>query len=98
METLARLLVALLVIVAPTVLYLGLLRGLQKLRDDALLLELAESDDAPREVSATAARALDRPTAPADEPRRDGTVACSKCGELNMVGARYCRDCVGELH
>jgi hypothetical protein len=98
MDLVFRLLVALFVITAPTVLFLGLMRGLEKLRDDALLLRLAESDDAPQDVSTAAARALDR------EPiRTDGQghtadeVACSTCGESNMLGARYCQACLGEL-
>ena len=99
MELLARLLVALFVIAAPTVLYLGLLRGLEKLRDDALLMRLAESDDAPRDVSAAAAKALERPPIRAEgRLRTDDAIACSSCGESNMVGARYCRGCLGELH
>jgi hypothetical protein len=98
MELVFRLLVALFVITAPTVLYLGLLRGLERLRDDALLLRLAESDDAPRDVSTAAARALDRPQIRGGESRRDDAVACSSCGESNMVGARYCRGCLANLH
>jgi hypothetical protein len=99
MDLLARLLVALFVITAPTVLYLGLLRGLEKLRDDALLLRLAESDEAPQDVSTAAARALDRPPIRAEgQSRNDNAVACSSCGESNMMGARYCQGCLGELH
>jgi hypothetical protein len=99
MDLVFRLLIALFVITAPTVLYLGLLRGLKKLRDDALLMRLAESDDAPQGVSTAAARALDRPPIRADErPGRDDSVACSSCGEPNMVGARYCQGCLGEIH
>ncbi|MFC4448163.1 zinc ribbon domain-containing protein [Halorussus aquaticus] len=102
-----RLLVACLVITAPTVLYLGLLRGLEKMRDDALLLALAERDDAPRDVSSAAAEALDKPPIRADgrgpnatddpAPTVD-TFVCSACGESNMSGAKYCRECLGELN
>lgn len=98
MELLARLLVALFVITAPTVLYLGLLRGLEKLRDDALLVRLAESDETPQEVSATAARALDRRPPSVEKRRRNDAASCSDCGERNMVGARYCQECLGEIH
>lgn len=98
MEVVFRLLVALFVITAPTVLFLGLVRGLEKLRDDALLLRLAESDEAPRDVSAAAARALDREPIRTDGlSHTDDEVACSTCGQSNMLGARYCRACLGEL-
>lgn len=98
MDLVFRLLVALLVIVAPTVLFLGLMRGLEKLRDDALLLRLTESDDAPRDVSTAAARALDKRPVRADgRSRNDDAAACSSCGESNMLGARYCQGCLGEL-
>lgn len=97
MDLVFRLLVALLVITAPTALFLGLMRGLEKLRDDALLMRLAESDDTPRAVSATAARALgDRPTHPTGQTD-DNSLACSTCGESNMLGARYCQECLKQL-
>lgn len=99
-----RLLVALFVITTPTLLFLGLWRGLQKLRDDALLLRIAESDDAPDDVSSAATEALDKGPIRADGSGSDGSpptpdsVACSSCGESNMVGAKYCQGCLGELH
>lgn len=68
-----RLLVACLVIAGPTVLFLGLMRGLEKMRDDALLLALAERDDAPRDVSNAAAEALDRGPIRADGRGADAT-------------------------
>lgn len=102
-----RLLVACFVIASPTLLYLGLLRGLEKLRDDALLMRLAESDDAPQNVSSAAAETLDKGPIRADGhgsnaeddpvPTADSFV-CSTCGESNMTGARYCQDCLGELN
>lgn len=99
MDLAFRLLVALFVITAPTVLYLGLVRGLEKLRDDALLLRLAESDEASREVSAAAARALDDRPVRADggSGRSAETVVCESCGESNMLGARYCQGCLDQL-
>jgi len=102
-----RLLVACLVIVSPTLLYLGLLRGLERLRDDALLMRLAESDDAPQNVSSAAAEALDtgpiradgRGSNAADDPvPAADSFVCSTCGESNMTGARYCHYCLGELN
>lgn len=93
-----RLLVAVVVIVTPTVLFLGLMRGLEKLRDDALLMRLADSDDAPRDVSTAAATVLEKPPNLTDgRPPSDDAVTCSHCGESNMVGARYCQECLGKL-
>lgn len=91
-----RLLVACFVISMPTVLFLGLVRGLEKLRDDA-----------PQDVSNAAAKALDKGPIRADGngsgaaddpvPAADSFV-CSTCGESNMTGARYCQSCLGELN
>lgn len=103
-----RLLVAGFVITAPTVLFLGLMAGLEKLRDDALLTTLAERDDAPRDVSGAAAQALDKgpiradgngTNAADDDPAAvTESFVCSTCGESNMSGARYCRACLDELN
>jgi hypothetical protein len=106
-----RLLMACFVISAPTLLFLGLMRGLEKVRDDSLLLALAERDDTPQDVSSAAAEALDKGPIRADgrgeENRSSGgdaeTVptadefACATCGASNMAGAKYCQDCLGEL-
>ena len=109
-----RLLVACMIIAAPTVLFLAMMRGLEKMRDDALLLALAERDDAPRDVSNAAAEALDRGPIRADgrgsdatddpaSPAHDSASAlhaftCSTCGASNMTGAKYCGRCLGELN
>lgn len=107
MNLVLRLLVACFVIASPTLLFLGLMRGLEKLRDDALLLRLAEDDDAPNDVSSAAAQALDKGpiradghgSNPADDPVPTAdSFVCSTCGESNMTGARYCQQCLGELN
>lgn len=108
MDLALRLLVACFVITAPTVLYLGLVRGLERLRDDALLTELAERDDVPEDVSSAAAEALDKGPIRADGRGTSGvdavdtapapdSVVCSTCGEANMFGAKYCQECLDEL-
>lgn len=107
MSLVLRLLVACFVITMPTVLFLGLVRGLEKLRDDALLIRLAESDDATQDVSNAAAEALDKGSIRTDgtgssaagepAPAADSFV-CSTCGESNITGARYCQDCLNELN
>ncbi|WP_276301706.1 DUF7577 domain-containing protein [Halorussus lipolyticus] len=109
MDLALRLLVACFVIASPTLLFLGLMRGLEKLRDDALLMRLAESDDAPRDVSSAAAEALDKGPIRADGRGSSGSSAgdsvptadsyvCATCGATNMNGARYCQQCLGELN
>jgi hypothetical protein len=105
MDLAFRLLVALFVIVTPTLLFLGLMRGLEKLRDDALLLRLAENEDAPEDVTSAAARALEtgpiradgHGSSAANAPTPD-SYACSTCGESNMRGAKYCQNCLRELN
>lgn len=107
MNVALRLLVACFVIVSPALLFLGLMRGLEKLRDDALLMRLAESDDTPQDVSSAAAEALDKGpiradghgSNTADDPvPTTASFVCSTCGESNMTGARYCQSCLGELN
>jgi hypothetical protein len=110
MDLALRLLIACFVITAPTLLFLGLMRALEKIRDEALLLALAERDDAPEDVSSAAAEALDRGPIRADGRGSGGAdgatdpvpvadrFACSTCGASNMVGAKYCQDCLGELN
>ena len=84
MDLALRLVVAGVVMVAPTVLYLGLLRGLERLRDDALLLSLAESDDAPDDVSSAAASALKkRPIRGDDAVRPDNSVRADGSGRTD---------------
>jgi len=98
MELAYRLLVALGVLVAPTLLYVGLLRGLRWLRNDALLARIAERDDVSPELSRFAADATG--TAPVrvdggDPAASAGT--CPNCGERNRPETTYCRRCVTEL-
>jgi hypothetical protein len=108
MDLALRLLIASFVITAPSVLFLGLMRGLEKLRDDALLLQLAERDDVPQDVSSAAAQSLDKGPIRADGDGSNGASAidpapapdyraCPTCGESNMTDATYCGDCLAEL-
>lgn len=108
MDLALRLLIACFVITAPTVLFLGLMRGLERLRDDALLTRLAESDDAPDDVSSAARRSLDKGPIRADGRGTTDASAidpapapefrvCSTCGESNVRSATYCKGCLAEL-
>jgi len=86
-ELAARLAVAAVAIVGPTVLYLGLWRFLSWLRDDALIDRLAARGaveaprPAPADVLASATAGLDR--------RR-----CPACGTRLIAGSTRCRDCL----
>lgn len=103
MDLAYRLLIYFVAMIGPTVLFLGLMRGLEWLRDDALLLSIAESDTADPEVSNAAARAVGRAPVLADGGRTETdasdpeSAVCSSCGESNRTGSRHCRTCVGEL-
>ncbi|WP_225335806.1 DUF7577 domain-containing protein [Halomicrobium urmianum] len=83
---------AVFVIVAPTLLFLGLWRGLDALRDDELV-EMAreqgylESSPSPTDVTADLL-----PTDPGTD-----TVVCETCGTDNLAEAKYCQGCLREL-
>ncbi|WP_226022484.1 DUF7577 domain-containing protein [Halomicrobium salinisoli] len=82
---------AVFVIVAPTLLFLGLWRGLDALRDDELV-EMAreqgylESSPSPTDVTAELL-----PDTGSD------TVVCEACGTDNLAEATYCQGCLREL-
>jgi hypothetical protein len=86
-ELAARLAVAAVAIIGPTVLYLGLWRFLSWLRDDALIDRLAARGavEAPRPAPADALAAA---TAGLDRRR------CPACGTRLIAGATRCRDCL----
>lgn len=98
--------IACVVIAAPTLLYLGVLQGLRKFRDGALLWTLAESDITPERLSDRATRMLEKRPVHADgsgktnmsrRAPRPETVTCCTCGTSNMLGARYCGECLDVL-
>ena len=87
-----RLAAAAFVIVAPTLLFLGLWRGLEAMRDDELI------ERARREGH------LD--SSPPTSPVPDGlvpdlagsdTVVCEACGTGNVAEATYCQSCLEKL-
>ena len=92
-----RLAMAAFVMIAPTILFLGLVRGLERLRDDAFLLEWAHEagrdpeDLANDDVIAVLARGA------GIEPDRSGTGPCPVCGGSNRPDATYCEECLGRL-
>jgi len=88
LELAARVLAGLFVIVAPTLLFLGLWRGLQSMQDDALVERVRQrvetSDASPMSLS------------PAPSPSSPA-VSCPACGATNRDGVAYCRQCLSPL-
>ncbi|WP_226041684.1 zinc ribbon domain-containing protein [Natrinema sp. DC36] len=96
---LGRLAVAAFVMIAPTLCFLGLVRGLERLRDDDLINEwartrgrdgahdLTEHDD----VLAVLANEM------GVEANGSSTVRCPACGASNRVGVTYCHGCQNRL-
>jgi hypothetical protein len=94
-----RVAAGLFVILAPTVLFLGLWRGLEAMRDDELVkraqqrARAMEHDDAGWSVDAAAMAAA----ATRADPVPDKMVACDVCGAHNRDDVTYCRDCLSQL-
>lgn len=96
-----RVAVGLFAIIAPTLLFLGLWRGLESMRDDELI-EQARQRAETMEQSQTG---TDWPV----DPRPDSAmssltdtdsmqiVTCKTCGSANMQDATYCQQCLNEL-
>ena len=96
-STAGRLAMAAFVMIAPTILFLGLVRGLEKLRNDAFLVEWARKQNAdPDElvnddVLAVVARGAG---IDADE---SALGRCPNCGVSNRSDVAYCRECLSRL-
>ena len=90
-----RVAAGLFVIVAPTLLFLGLWKGLMRLRDDDLVermrrMEGRASPSPPTSgVVASAVSALGENGRP--------TVVCDSCGTQNRAGMDYCGECLAAL-
>ncbi|MDF9747014.1 DUF7577 domain-containing protein [Natrinema salsiterrestre] len=96
-ETLGRLAVAAFVMIAPTLCFLGLIRGLERLRDDDLINEWARTRGADHDVTerddvlAVVARGVGIQT---DD---SSTVRCPACGTRNRADVSFCHGCQGRL-
>ncbi|MFB6309109.1 MAG: hypothetical protein ABEH35_07250 [Haloarculaceae archaeon] len=73
----------------PTLLFLGLWRGLMWLRDDALVEEA-------RRMQAREAQL--RPGRPIDVDAAADVDVCSACGSRNPAGMTHCWNCLGDLN
>lgn len=92
-----RLAVAIFVILAPTIMFLGLIRGLERLRDDDLVtrwLARTGAEYDPDEMDAVL-------TVLADGLDVDGadrsTIRCPDCGAANPVDVTFCGQCLAKL-
>ncbi len=93
LELLFRLAVAAFVVVVPTAMFLGLVRLLERLRDDDLVYRLMTEEQL-RDVerSHSLAGFVEEVTGtPA------GAVRCPTCGTINAAGMRSCYDCDARL-
>lgn len=95
-EVVFRLLVAAFCVVAPSVLFVGLVRGLDKLRNDRLVEQVLErmDDDDP---TASTYRRAPFTAAVSDGGRAAGTDECGVCGAPNPAYASYCGACLSAL-
>mgnify|MGYP000173940181 CR=1 FL=1 len=87
-ELALRVAAGLFVIVAPTLLFLGLWRGLELLQDDDLVERVRDGE-------------FDSPSTgmtPSVFPDSGGdTRTCQSCGTPNLADARFCQECLGKL-
>lgn len=87
-----RLAVAVFVIVTPTLMFLGLVRLLERMRDEDLIYRLMTEDELRQvERSHSLAGFVEEVTS------RPGAVRCPDCGTINAAGMERCFDCGGRL-
>ena len=90
-----RLLVATFCIVAPSLLFIGLVRGLDRLRDDALVARVTERmDDQPSSAPGPAAVLTGGAVDGVSETEFS---TCPSCGLSNPGFAGYCANCLASL-
>lgn len=90
LELAARVAAGLFVIVAPTLLFLGLWRGLEAMKDE----ELIERARKQQSVSSSPAST---PT-PSVLPQTGAeTTTCDECGTPNVADATYCQECLSKV-
>ncbi len=94
-----RLAVAAFVMIAPTLCFLGLVRGLERLRDDDLVNEWARARgyEGDRDITASDDVLSTLATELGVQGEGSSTVQCSACGTLNQPGVSYCHGCQNQL-
>jgi hypothetical protein len=97
-ELALRVVAGLFVIVAPTLLFLGLWRGLEAMRDDELIQQVHQRAETMDQQSGDPERPVDALTdGPSLSEPAPPVVTCSACGTPNMRDATYCQECLTEL-
>jgi hypothetical protein len=95
-ELAGRLALAAFVMIAPTLLFLGLLRGLEALRDDAFITEWTYNHSGEQTVVNDDVLAVLSAGAGFDRPG-GSNVRCPACDSPNRKGMHYCRECLVSL-
>ena len=99
-ELALRVIAGLFVIVAPTLLFLGLWRGLEAMRDDELIQQVHQRaemrDQSPTKPDWPVDVLTDAEALPLSETKMS-VVTCSACGTPNVQDATYCQECLTEL-
>ncbi|KZX46806.1 MULTISPECIES: zinc ribbon domain-containing protein [unclassified Haloarcula] len=99
-ELALRVIAGLFVIVAPTLLFLGLWRGLEAMRDDELIQQVHQRaemrDQSPTRADWPVDTLTDDEASPLSETNMS-VVTCGTCGTPNMQDASYCQECLTEL-
>ncbi|SEP87604.1 DUF7577 domain-containing protein [Natrinema salaciae] len=94
---LGRLAVAAFVMIAPTLCFLGLVRGLERLRDDDLITEWQRARGIEHDVTEYDDVLAVLASGAGVDADSSSMVQCSACGAVNRTGVTYCRDCQGRL-
>lgn len=100
-ETVFRVLVGMVLTVAPTILFLGLWRGLVALRNDDLVNrtmsgEFGTIPNPPISAIMFGSNAIGREPTPMSGARAE-QVRCPSCEESNTNYAEFCRNCLEKL-
>ena len=95
-ELALRVAAGLFVVVAPTLLFLGLWNGLMRLRDDDLVERVRRMDGRENTSPPTSGVAASAVAAIGDEDGSE-TAVCDSCGTANVAGMDYCHECLGSL-
>lgn len=95
--TIGRLAVAVFVIIAPTMLFLGLIRGLERIRDDDLITEWARNRGDDRDVPPNDDVLAVLAAGPDFNRPDSSSVCCPACGVANQPDVTYCHECLTRL-
>lgn len=92
-ELFFRLAVAVFVIVTPTLMFLGLVRLLDRMRDEDLIYRLMTEEELRQVERSHSLAGFVEEVAGTSA----GAVRCPDCGTVNAVGMRSCYDCDARL-